>query len=237
MNYINDNRLRAEFFGTLVLVLVGCSSIVLTGLGGAFPLAALPIGLAFGLAFAAMVYTIGPVSGCHINPAVTAALWSAGRISGADAIRYVIAQLIGAFVAALLLVIIVKGKAGGYHVADSGLGATTWGTFGVWPAMIVEFIGTTIFTLVEGSWCARWFDHWNNAGDPASGVLQRLRRLGEPGAQLRTGAVRRRQGLWPTLDVFDRADTRRLVRGLADQVQDTGCVTTPFVRAQASLYN
>jgi glycerol uptake facilitator-like aquaporin len=59
MNYINDNRLRAEFFGTLVLVLVGGSSIVLTGLGGAFPLAALPIGLAFGLAFAAMVYTIG----------------------------------------------------------------------------------------------------------------------------------------------------------------------------------
>ena len=148
MNYINDNRLRAEFFGTLVLVLVGCSSIVLTGLGGAFPLAALPIGLAFGLAFAAMVYTIGPVSGCHINPAVTAALWSAGRISGADAIRYVIAQLIGAFVAALLLVLIVKGRAGGYHVADSGLGATTWGTFGVWPAIIVEFIGTTIFTLV-----------------------------------------------------------------------------------------
>ena len=148
MNYINDNRLRAEFFGTFVLVLVGCASIVLTGLGGAFPLSALPIGLAFGLAYAAMVYTIGPVSGCHINPAVTAALWSAGRISGADAIRYVIAQFIGAFVAALLLVIIVKGKAGGYHVADSGLGATTWGTFGVWPAMIAEFIGTAIFTLV-----------------------------------------------------------------------------------------
>ena len=148
MKYINDNRLRAEFFGTLVLVLIGCSSIVLTGLGGAFPMAALPIGLAFGLAYAAMVYTIGPVSGCHINPAVTAAFWSAGRISGADAIAYVVAQFIGAFVGALLLVIIVKGKAGGYHVADSGLGATTWGTFGVWPAIIAEFIGTTIFTLL-----------------------------------------------------------------------------------------
>jgi aquaporin Z len=148
MNYVNDNRLRAEFFGTLVLVLIGCSSIVLTGLGGAFPMAALPIGLAFGLAYAAMIYTIGPVSGCHINPAVTAAFWKAGRISGADAIAYIIAQFIGAFVGALLLVIIVKGKAGGYHVADSGLGATTWGTFGVWPAMIAEFIATTIFTLV-----------------------------------------------------------------------------------------
>jgi len=148
MKYINDNRLRAEFFGTLVLVLIGCSSIVLTGLGGAFPMAALPIGLAFGLAYTAMVYTIGPVSGCHINPAVTAAFWSAGRISGADAIAYVVAQFIGAFVGALLLVIIVKGKAGGYHVADSGLGATTWGTFGVWPAIVAEFIGTTIFTLV-----------------------------------------------------------------------------------------
>ena len=106
MKYINDNRLRAEFFGTLVLVLIGCSSIVLTGLGGAFPMAALPIGLAFGLAYTAMVYTIGPVSGCHINPAVTAAFWSAGRISGADAIAYVVAQFIGAFVGALLLVIL-----------------------------------------------------------------------------------------------------------------------------------
>jgi aquaporin Z len=148
MDYMGDNRIRAEFFGTLVLVLVGCSSIVLTGLGNAFPLAALGIGVAFGSAWIILAYTIGPVSGCHINPAVTAAFWSAGRINGADAIAYVIAQFIGAFVGALLLVIIVKGKAGGYHVADSGLGATTWGAFGAWPAIIAEFIGTTIFTLV-----------------------------------------------------------------------------------------
>src|SRR5262249_16661291 len=113
-----------------------------------FPMSALPIGLAFGLVYAAMIYTIGPVSGCHINPAVTVAFWSTGRISGADAIAYVVAQFIGAFVGALLLVIIVKGKAAGYHVADSGLGSTTGGSFGVWPAIIAEFIGTTIFALV-----------------------------------------------------------------------------------------
>jgi aquaporin Z len=150
MNYINDNRIRAEFFGTMVLVLVGCSSIVLTGLGGAFPLAALPIGLAFGLAVTAMAYTIGPISGssCHINPAVTAAFWSAGRISGADAIAYVIAQFIGAIVGAILLIIIVKGKVGGYSVSGNGLGETTWGTFGVWAAIVAEFLGTMIFTLV-----------------------------------------------------------------------------------------
>jgi aquaporin Z len=148
MNYIGDSRLRAEFFGTMVLVLVGCSSIVLTGLGSAFPLAALPIGLAFGLAFTAMVYTVGPISGCHINPAVTAAFWSAGRISGADAIAYVVAQFIGAIVGAILLIIIVKGKVGGYSVSGNGLGETTWGTYGVWAAIVAEFLGTVIFTLV-----------------------------------------------------------------------------------------
>jgi aquaporin Z len=159
MNYIGDRRLRAEFLGTLVLVLVGCSSIVLTGFGNALPMAALPIGLAFGLAFAVMAYTIGPISGCHLNPAVTAAFWSAGRINGADAIAYVVAQFIGAIVGAILLIIIVKGKVGGYSVAGNGLGETTWGTYGVWAAIVAEFLGTLIFTLVfltatgeKGSW-------------------------------------------------------------------------------------
>jgi len=148
MNYMSDYRLRAEFFGTMVLVLVGCASIVLTGLGGAFPMAALPIGLAFGLAWTAMVYTIGPISGCHINPAVTAAFWSAGRISSSDAIRYVVAQFIGAIVGAILLIIIVKGKVGGYSVSGNGLGDTTWGPYGLWAAFVAEFLGTTIFTFV-----------------------------------------------------------------------------------------
>ena len=148
MDYISDNRIRAEFFGTLVLVLVGCASIVLIGLGGVFPLAALPIGLAFGLALTAMLYVIGPVSGSHINPAVTAAFWSAGRISGADAIAYVVAQFLGAIVGSILLIIIVKGKVGGYSVSGNGLGDTTWGTYGMWAAIVAEFLGTTIFALV-----------------------------------------------------------------------------------------
>ena len=116
-------------------------------------MAALPIGLAFGLAYAAMVYTIGPVSGCHINPAVTAAFWSAGRISRADAIAYVVAQFIGAFVGALLLVIIVKGKAAGYDIAAAGLGQNGWGTgygggFHTYAALITELVATFLFTAV-----------------------------------------------------------------------------------------
>ena len=114
----------AELIGTAVLVLVGCSSIIISGFGGAFPMGILTIGMAFGMAVTAMAYTIGPVSGCHINPAVTAAMWAAGRINAQEAIGYIVAQLIGGIVGALILVIIVKGKVSGYDVAAQGLGQT-----------------------------------------------------------------------------------------------------------------
>jgi aquaporin Z len=145
MNYLNDHRLRAEFFGTLCLVLIGCASVVATGFGGAFPLGILGIGMAFGMTFTVMVYTIGPVSGCHINPAVTAAMWSAGRVSTADAIAYVVAQIIGAIVGALVLYLLMKGRISGTITA---LGQTTWGPFGAWAAIAAEFIGAFIFTTV-----------------------------------------------------------------------------------------
>ena len=79
---------------------------------------------------------------------MTAAFWSAGRISGADAIAYVVAQFIGAIIGSILLIIIVKGKVGGYSVSGNGLGDTTWGTYGLWAAIVAEFVGTVIFTLV-----------------------------------------------------------------------------------------
>src|SRR6266849_4946861 len=142
-----DKRYLAELVGTLALVLVGCASITISGFGGAFPLAIPFIGLAFGLPVMAMVYGLGPISGAHLNPAVTVAVWVAGRMGPKDAISYIIAQCIGALVGAGLLVVFLKSKSGGYDLA-SGLGQTGWKDYGVWAAILSEFVATLLFTLV-----------------------------------------------------------------------------------------
>jgi aquaporin Z len=143
----------AELVGTAVLVLVGCGAIAIAGYGGSFPLGIVPVGLAFGLAVMAMAYAVGPVSGCHINPAVTLAVWAAGRISTNDAVGYIISQLIGGVVGAVILLIILTGKGGGYDIAALGLGQNGWGAgylgeFNVLSAIIVELVATFIFAAV-----------------------------------------------------------------------------------------
>lgn len=142
------NKLVAEAFGTAVLVLVGCGSVALTGNGGAMPLGILPIALAFGLSVTAMAYGIGPISGCHINPAVTAAVWSAGRMDTTEAVKYIIAQFIGAFIGAGILAVILMGNAKGYNLATSGLGQTTFANYSVGAAFLTEAVATLIFTVV-----------------------------------------------------------------------------------------
>jgi len=117
----------AEFIGTLALILVGCGAIVIGGFGGAFPVGILPIALAFGLTVTAMAYAIGPLSGAHINPAVTVGMWVAGRINPAEAVGYIIAQLIGGIAGAGVLVLILKGKLQGYDIAAGGLGRPAGG--------------------------------------------------------------------------------------------------------------
>jgi aquaporin Z len=142
-----DKRYLAELVGTLALVLVGCASITISGFGGAFPLAIPFIGLAFGLTVMAMVYGVGPISGAHLNPAVTVAVWVSGRMGSKDAISYIVAQCVGALVGAALLVVLLKSKSGGYDVAN-GLGQTGWKDYGVWGAILSEFVATLLFTLV-----------------------------------------------------------------------------------------
>jgi aquaporin Z len=143
----------AEFVGTLALILIGCGAIVIGGFGGAFPLGIVPIALAFGLTVMAMAYGIGPISGGHINPAVTVGMWVAGRIKPNEAVGYVIAQFLGGIAGAGILVAILHGKLKGYDIGVSGLGQTGWGPgylgeFGLGAAVLTEFVATLLFVIV-----------------------------------------------------------------------------------------
>lgn len=113
----------AEIVGTFVLVFCGCGSAVLAGNQIGF----LGVALAFGLSLLAMVYVIGPISGCHINPAVTLGLLLCKKIETKAAIGYMVAQVLGAILGAGLLLLIAKGVAGGYNPAVSGLAANGYG--------------------------------------------------------------------------------------------------------------
>jgi aquaporin Z len=109
----------AEAFGTLVLVFGGVGSAVLAG----EEIGTFGISFAFGLALLAMVYAIGPISGCNINPAVTLGLLLTRKLGPRDAAMYVVAQVIGAIVAAGLVLLIAEGMPDGYDASSEGLGA------------------------------------------------------------------------------------------------------------------
>ncbi|HVY19565.1 MAG TPA: aquaporin [Bauldia sp.] len=143
----------AELIGTAVLVLIGCGAVVIGGYGGTFPLGILPVGFAFGLTVTAMAYAIGPISGCHINPAVTVAMVTAGRMNTNEAIGYIVSQLVGGIVGAVILWLIVTGRGGGYDVSAAGLGENGWGPgylggYSMVAAIIVEIVATFLFTAV-----------------------------------------------------------------------------------------
>lgn len=138
----------AEFLGTFALVLVGCGSAVLAGAD----IGLTGISFAFGLALIAMAYSIGNVSGCHINPAVTLAVVVAGRMRFSDAVPYIIMQVAGAVAGALVLYVIASGKAG-YDIATNGLGQNGWGPgylgeYGLASAFLFELVATFLFLVV-----------------------------------------------------------------------------------------
>lgn len=139
----------AEMFGTFVLVFIGCGTVVFSGA----TVGHLGIAFAFGLAVVAMAYAIGPVSGAHVNPAVTLGVWGAGRMSSKDAVGYIIAQFIGAIIGAAALLWIASERLRGYDVAVEGLGENGWGagygmSYSVVAALLFEFIATYIFVKV-----------------------------------------------------------------------------------------
>lgn len=138
----------AEFLGTFTLVLFGCGSAVIAGAD----IGLTGISLAFGLALTGMAYGIGPVSGCHINPAVSLGMVAAGRMPLPEAVKYILAQIAGAIAAALVLLIIASGKAD-YDVAVNGLGQNGWGAgylgeYNILAAFLFEAVATFLFMVV-----------------------------------------------------------------------------------------
>ena len=133
----------AEFIGTAALVLLGCGAVVLAG----DKIGLLGISLTFGLAIVAMAYGIGPISGCHVNPAVSLGALVAGRLSVSDFVTYVIAQCLGAIVGAGILYLIVTGKTGGYDIAKSGFATSGWSDYSMTSAFIYEAVATFLFLV------------------------------------------------------------------------------------------
>jgi aquaporin Z len=116
-------RAAAEFVGTFVLVLGGVGAAVIAGPEIGF----LGVAFAFGLSLLAMAYAVGPISGCHINPAVTLGILVRGKIDIGEAARYWFAQILGAIAAAGILLAIVAAKKGGYDAEVEGFGANGYG--------------------------------------------------------------------------------------------------------------
>ena len=146
-----SNRLAAEFFGTMWLVLGGCGSAVLAaafpGLGIGFA----GVSLAFGLTVLTMAYAIGHVSGCHLNPAVSLGLVVGGRFKAKDLLPYVAAQSAGAIVAAGVLYLIASGKAGfdlQGGLASNGYGEHSPGGYSLTAALVCEFVMTFFFLMI-----------------------------------------------------------------------------------------
>lgn len=144
-------RYVAEFVGTFVLVFASCGSAVLAGDKIGF----LGVSLAFGLSLLAMVYAIGPISGCHINPAVTLAALITKKMNAKYAVGYVVAQVLGAIVAAALLLLIAKGVPGGYDPSVAGFAANGYGEhspgkYNLLSAFLVEIVLTffLVFTVL-----------------------------------------------------------------------------------------
>jgi aquaporin Z len=142
------NKYLAELVGTFVLVFGGVGSAVLAGSHIGF----VGISAAFGLSLLAMVYTIGPISGCHVNPAVTLGVFLARKISARDAAFYVVAQIIGAIIAAGVILYIANGVPGGYDASISGLGADGYGLhspdhFSMGAGFVAEVVLTMFLVL------------------------------------------------------------------------------------------
>lgn len=138
----------AEMVGTMVLVLMGCGSAIFAGsIAGTVGagVGTLGVALAFGLAVVAMAYTIGGISGCHINPAITLGVTLSGRMPFKEALMYMLFQVIGAFIGSAILFALVST---GAHDGPTFTGSNSFGDGEMLQAFIAETVFTFIFVLV-----------------------------------------------------------------------------------------
>jgi aquaporin Z len=147
-------KYAAESIGTFSLVLFGCGSAVIAGISATGPsgVGLLGIAIAFGFAVVAMAYAIGGISGCHINPAVTIGVLTAGKMKLKDAIGYIIAQCLGAILGSAVLYLIASGRPG-FTMPVWGLGANGWGdgylgNYSTLSAFVIEAVMTFLFIFV-----------------------------------------------------------------------------------------
>jgi len=151
-------RAAAEFFGTFWLVFGGCGSAVLAATfpsgepgAGHLGIGFIGVAFAFGLTLLTMVYTIGPVSGCHINPAVSVGLWVGKRFPTSDLLPYIIAQVAGGIAASGVLYVIASGKDGfttAAGFASNGYGAHSPGGYSLAACLVSEVLLTMFFLLI-----------------------------------------------------------------------------------------
>lgn len=150
--YSNTQKYAAEVFGTFILVFFGCGTAMVTGAS------TVPTALAFGLSILVAAYTIGPISGAHLNPAVSFGLFFDGRLSIGEAVGYTISQVIGAFIATLCHVVLVLCGALSYIDSDGdkikaslsevSFGANGFGDLNFIGALLTEIVLTFVFVLV-----------------------------------------------------------------------------------------
>src|SRR5437588_9160088 len=140
-----SKKIGAEFIGTFWLVLGGCGSAVLAAKFPEVGIGLVGVSLAFGLTVLTMAYALGHISGGHFNPAITIGLFAGGRTPAGELLPYILAQLAGAIVAALVLYLIASGKAGfelAGGFASNGYGAHSPGGYSLVSALVIELVLT-----------------------------------------------------------------------------------------------
>lgn len=162
MEVKSSTKYFAEMVGTFSLVLFGCGAAVVSGISATGPagIGLLGIAIAFGVSVVVMAYAIGGISGCHINPAITIAMLTAGKIKAGEALGYIISQFIGATIAAAVLYGIQKGLPG-WAPGEWALGSNGWGPgylaeYNMASAFLAEAVLTFLFLFVIFGTTSKW---------------------------------------------------------------------------------